>query len=208
MPITTVEIVSEGTMASAGSNAVPAFNIFHYQITTPGAAPAIIDVLTNWLAWVSPTWTLAVAARYTQDLVKGRFLDDATLPYSSIAGFGVGTAAGDSLPTECSVYFNYAPGIRSRKARGNKKFAGAAEGQTTGDVLTGAGLVLWQNFGAKLIAPFTDSNANVWSPVVVSRMPPGQYSVNPVTIVATPTVGVLLNKRIGRMKRREAHSVY
>lgn len=208
MPVTTVEIVSKAVMAPAGSTSVKAYNVFHYQITTPGGAPAIADVLTTWLAAVSPTWALATVARFNQLFVEGRFLDDANNLAVSIAGFGVGSIATDGLPSNETVYMLYQSAIRSRKARGNKKFAGAAEASTTGDILNAGGVTLWGNFRAALFANFPDSNGNTWTPGVLSRQPPAVYKTNPVTIVFNPCQSVLLNQRIGRLKRRSAASVY
>jgi len=205
---TTIEIACNGHLLAAGGGLVPIVNVFHYFRGVTAATFNKTNINTIFGTTVVAPWLLACSDRYLLDEIKIRFLDDATDPYQDFTGPGAGAIAGDTLPSYNTVFMYYKPFLRLRIARGNKKFAGIPEAHTTGDVLTGAGLALWQTLETALLAPMVDADFNRWDPTVVSKKAPAQYTVNPTTIVQNVCMDVKLNKRVGRLKRRETISVY
>jgi len=102
-------------------------------------------------------------------------------------------------------------GIRGRGAHGSNHFGPLSESDTTtpdADILNAAAITRFSAIITAINATLTDGNGNIWVPVVLSRVKPAQYKSNPTNVVTFPISQMLLNKRIGRMKRRERGSVY
>lgn len=89
---------------------------------------------------------------------------------------------------------------------GSKHFPAASEVDTTGDVLTGAGLARWQTVQTAVGATLVDALGNSWVPCVFSRKK-SQIAVNPTTIYQNDVTQVLLDKTLGQMRRRKVLTV-
>jgi hypothetical protein len=205
------EIQMLGIGASGGSTAKN-FNFrFNYKRTTTVNPLSETALGTIFNSTITPLLMACLNARYAQTVDLVRFIDDAQRPAISITRAGVGLIAGDSMPMHLAAYILKRMGIRGRGAHGSNHFGPLSESDSTSgtsDVFNAAAIARWQTFLNALILPLTDANGNVWSPVVVSRLKPAQYRVNPTLPIAYALSQCLLNKRIGRMKRREVSSAY
>lgn len=208
--ITTVEIIVFGTISSAGSNARNTVNIFHY--TTPPTSTAKTHQAVNdiFQSQCVPSLTNCLNNRWTQQHNTVRFIDDATDAAVTFAESAVGLVTGDSMPMICAAYMLLRTGLRGKHFRGSKHFGPLSESDTTkpsDDVFNAAMLALWENAAGQLIMNMNDANGNLWKPCVFSRQL-SQVKVNPTTIVVNNITQILVKKSIGRLRRREAKSVY
>lgn len=200
------EIQAAGRLTAFGSNAKSTVGIFHYRLATIvlPATKAALELIFN--TTVQLPFLAAANARYTQAGSTVRYVDDATDPVASMVRAGVGAIATDPLPTIDSVYYLFRTVLRGRNYRGSKHFPAPSEADTTGDVLTGAGLARWQTLQTALAAPIVDALGNTWVPSLLSRTL-SQLVVNPTTVVATDIQAVLLNLNIGTMRKRRTQTV-
>lgn len=201
MPATFAQIKAGWIIAAAGSNTRKIVSTYYYNRNntvlplSKGNIAAAFDVAMN------TSLLLASVSRMTQEYIGVRFIEDYTDAEVQYAYAGVGALGTDSLPDGCTVTVELQTGLRGGSYRGWKRYPGVAEASTTGDVLTGGGLTLWQAVRDAAGATFTDADGNVWSPWVVSQK---LSTLNaPVTnVVAYAVNSVVLNKNIGYMKRR------
>lgn len=206
-----LEIVVKGVIAAGGSNARNTTNIFHFRRTIAGAAEVKANIDGAFQAVVPTAMASALSVRWTQVANTIRYLDDATDPPLSFPHALVGAIAGDSLPMTNTVYFLQKTAKKGKSYRGNKKVGPIAESDTSGgtdDLLNAAALVRWALVASAFGAGFTDANLNSFLPIVVSRKPPSQLLINPVTIVSNDMTSTVVRKSIGRLRKREAKSVY
>jgi hypothetical protein len=206
-----VEIILLGGIAAGGSNNRLTANTFHYQRIASIVAPvkAHVDAIfqTNIVAPIAA----ALNARWLQSQNTVRIVDDATDPPVPFAHALPGLIAGDSMPMVNAVFILLKTGLKGRKYRGSKHLGPLSESDTTSgtdDLLNVAALARFNTIKTALLTPLTDSDGNVWTLTVLSRQPPSQLLVNPTTVVANPVSTAFVNKRIGRLRRREPKSVY
>jgi len=202
-----VEIVAKGVMASNGALAKNVANVFHYR-TVISANPIIkANIEAAFQAAIMAPVLLATSDDYGQDGTTVRFYDDAIDPPQLFAEAGVGNIATDRMPDYNTVVIQMHTPYKGKSYRGSKHFAGVVEASTTGDILTGTGVTLWNAVRDALLNGFTDSDGNVWIPEIKSNKPPAQYLVNPVTVVANDVTSTILNLTLGIMKRRKVKTV-
>lgn len=200
------EIIAQGTLAALGSNGQNVASVFHYRLALL-VAPATKLALDNaFNAGVGAACLAAYNIRYVQSQDVVRYVNDATDAGISFAHAGVGAIATDPLPSDACVSFLLRTALRGRSYRGAKRLPAINEIDTTGDVLTGAGLARWQTVQSSMFANLVDALGNVWTPSVVSRSL-SQLLVNPTTVVANDITSVLLNKNIGTMRGRRVLTV-
>ena len=202
------EVKVAATMISAGSNSKNVENIFHYQRTATVLGATKAAMSTIFQANILAPMLLAFNIRYTNPLISIRWLDDALDAYQGFPVTAVGAIATDSQPTFNAVFMELQTGLRGRSYRGSKHFPAVNESDTTGDILTGAGLARWQAIQTALALPLTDAIGNVWTLTVVSRKAPAQYKVNPTNVIATPVVAVVLDTDVGTMRRRKVKTTH
>lgn len=205
---TVVTIKIAGVMASAGGRAVNTLNVFHYRRSTTANALNKAQVSAIFQTAVVVPLALALNVRFTQVNNTVRIVNDAQDQEVAFGNAAVGAIASDSYDSRSAVYMGYQTGIRGKRFRGSKHFAPLSEVDTTGDILTGAGLARWQTVQAACAASFTDAGGNTWIPVVLQGPPLSQLRTNPTTVQTADVTTVTLNKAIGSMKRRRAGSVY
>jgi len=200
------EVSMLGSLAAAGSDAKNVASVFHYRLSVLTLPPtkAALELAFN-TAQVAAL-IAAFNSRYVQTFNTVRWIDDATDPPVATTRAGAGAIATDSLPTIDSVSMLYRTAKRGRSYRGSKHFPGGSEADTTGDVLTGAGLARWQTVQTTLAANVTDALGNVWVPAVLSRKL-SVLATNPTTVVANDVTSILLNKNVGTMRRRRVTTV-
>jgi hypothetical protein len=198
----------KGVAAAGGSNAVNIDNVYHYRRTTTVNPVNKANVEAAFQAGPVAKILLALNARYTQVSTSVRWIDDAldqALPFPET---GVGAVAGDSQSTIDAVYILFRTGVKGRSYRGSKHYAPISEADATvGDILNAAAIARFTAIMTALATPIVDADGNTWVIQVLSRVL-SQTEVNPTNIVASDVTSLLLNKRIGRMKRRETSSVY
>lgn len=200
------EVSMLGTLAAAGSNVINVASVFHYRLSVLTLPPTKVALNNAFNAAQAAALLAAYNARYTQSFNTVRWIDDATDPLASVARAGVGAIATDSLPTIDAVTMILRTGKRGKSFRGSKHFPAGSEVDTTGDVLTGAGLTRFQTVQTSLATPITDALGNVWVPSVLSRILSVTVT-NPTTIVANDVTEVLLNLNVGTMRRRKVSTV-
>lgn len=203
------EIVVRGTQAAAGSSVTPSINVFHYRRLAT-AIPMTKLALKNafWTA-VGVPLLAAANVRYTPNVLSVRMVNDATDPYADFSQAGVGAQPGDSEPSDDAVYVYLKTAVRMPGGKGGKHFGGTSEADTTGDILTGAGLGRWQAVRDALKLVLTDATGNQWQPFILSRKPIGgsQLKTNPTTIVGYDVIDALLDLNVGTMRRRRSVTV-
>lgn len=199
-------VQSVGTYASAGSGARTVVQNCMYQLAVVAALPTKAALEAAFDAGPMAAYLAAANSRFTQSMNQVRFLDDATDAFESTTRAGVGAIGTDSSPILDCVTLYFKTALRGRSYRGFKHFVGLNEADTTGDVLTGAGLARWQGVQAAYGAVIVDALGNSWTPCVVSQKL-SQLLVNPTTVVANPVSQVLLNKTVGSMRKRRVATV-
>ena len=200
------EVIMKGTIAAAGSSAKNVASVFHFRLGLITAPPTKTALETRFDAVVGAAFIAAANIRYLQQTTSVRWIDDATDPAVDFARAGAGAIATDSLPIETCVSMLMRTGLRGRSYRGAKRFAGANEADTTGDVLTGAGLARWQTVQTAVFATLVDALVNSWVPCVLSRSL-SQLEFNPTTVIHNDATQVLLNKNLGTMRKRRVLTV-
>lgn len=209
--IWTAEIQMQG-VGSAGGSTSRNFNFrLNYRRTT--TANVLSETALETAFNGAPTTAILAALnnRFTQTFNNVRFIEDAQRPAITVSRAGVGAVSGDGMPMHNAVYILKRMGIRGRGAHGSNHFGPLSESDTTAgtdDILNAAAITRFNAVITALVANITDANGNIWVPVIVSRVKPAQYKTNPTNVIYYPVSQMLLNKRIGRMKRRERGSVY
>lgn len=200
------EIQTHGVLSAFGSSARNTVTIYHMRLSALVAPATKLALEARHNTIVGLPFLAAANARYTQAGTDIRWVDDATDPPQRFARVGVGAIATDPLPTVDAVYMLLRTSLRGKNFRGSKHYPAASEADTTGDVLTGAGLVRWQTLQTALIAAQVDALGNTWVPSLLSRSL-SQLTINPTTVVATDLVTILLNLNIGTMRKRRTLTV-
>jgi len=203
----TFEIQLVSHMTSSGGRQVPVRNVFYYARSAPLAPlPLYTDIISAFDALVGTPLYAALNARYTGEFFLCRCIDDPTDQYVEVVNASVGLIATDSYDSRSAVYIQLVSGYRGRSWNGSKHFAPLSEADTTGDILTGAGLTRWEAVRDALKATFT-ATGQVFRPVIFSRKN-SDLTIMPQALVNTADVkNALLNKNIGDMRRRKAGRV-
>jgi hypothetical protein len=207
----TVQINMKGISASQGSTSHNADFVFFFSrpLGAAIAQPNPVTMEGLFQTNIAIPITNALNARYTQSGNEVRFLDDALNATTLVPRALPGAIAGDSLPQHMTAYMLLKTAFRGKSFRGNKKFFPLSESDTTAgtaDLLNVAALARWLTVANAILAGFTLAG-DLWLPQIFSRIN-SQVKVNPTQVQVVPVVTILTNKRIGRMKKREAGSVY
>jgi len=200
------EITVVGAAAAGGSNAKPSYNVFHFRRTTTSGTLAKAAIAAAFEASIGAAMEDALNVDYSATSVNIRMIDDADDMNTAVTVALAGAAAGERLPVHACVTIHLYTALRGQSYRGRKHFSPASEADTTDDILVGAGLANWQALRDAILAGFTDSNGNIWVPVVVSPSL-SQLSVNPTTVIRNDVTSCVLNKNIGSINRRKAATV-
>lgn len=197
------EIVLKASVASGGGDATSTANVFHFKrdgTVNPWSAAAICTAFATAIG-------VPLKAALHQDagsfLLSMRNVNDAMSAPVEQTMAGAGAIATERMPSYVSVCMHLKTGVRGKNYRGRKHFSPIAEADTTGDILTGAGLTRWEAVRDAILAGFTDADTNVWVPVVVSPSL-STLGTNPTTVIYTAVNSILLNTEVGTMKRRHA----
>lgn len=208
--VNVAEISVKGKMDSGGSDAVNTNFIFHYRRTATAVDPDKTALKVIFKSSVLSVIILALNQRWNASLIDIRWVNDATDPYLSISDTSQGAIAGDSLQSDDSAYLLHRTSLRGRKYRGSKHLAPLSESDVTTpdeDIWNAACLTRLAAINTALLTTLTDTTGNSWKYTILSRTD-SQIKVNPTTVVVNDVTSALVNKRIGRMKRRYVKSVY
>lgn len=202
-----IEVAVKGTAAAAGSNVVKAENVFTFRRTTNVNPVNKVNIDTAFQAGILAAMAVALSARYAANSLTIRILDDPQDAGTSFVSAVVGAVAGDSASMKSAVYMQLKTTLRGPSFRGSKHFAPYVEADTTGDVLTGAGLARWQALQGALNVVMVDLDGNTWVQTVYSRTLSLPQLLPIATIVSNDVTSVLLNKNMGTMRRRKISRV-
>lgn len=208
--VTQIEVAAFGIVAAGGSNTRASVATFQYRRTATVLTISKTAVETAFQAAIMIPLTNALNARYAQTFNTVRFLNDATDFPNQVTRAVAGQIAGESLTTAESLFLLLRTGLRGKSYRGSKKLFPFSETDTTlatADLWNAGALARFATLAAAILAGFTDATGNVWIPQVVSRKL-SQLTVNPTTVIGNDVTSVLVNKRVGTMRKRKVKSVY
>jgi hypothetical protein len=201
-----MEIKLNGTQDAAGSTATKSLNVFYYRLTTLAGAIDKTSLAASFRTNVIVPYLAAANARYKPNSVTIRNVTDATDMPATVTQAGNGAVATDSEPSDDAVVILMLSAIRGRMCRGMKHFGGTSEADTTGDILTGAGLAAWALVRDGMKTNCTDANGNVYTPFVLSRSWSSLKA--PVKIFGVNVTTCTLLKNIGTMRKRRSKTIY
>ena len=205
-----VEIIASGIVAAGGSNTKASASVFDFRRTATVLTINKANVEAAFQTAIMIPITNALNARYTQTFTTVRILDDAQDFPSQVTRAVAGAIAGESLTTAESLFLLARTALRGKSFRGNKKLFPFSETDTTlatADLWNAGALGRFATIAAAWLAGFTDADGNIWKPFIVSRKL-SQLKVNPTTVVSNQVASVLVNKRVGTMRKRKVKSVY
>jgi len=208
--VTVAEISVKGKMDSGGSDAINTNFLFHYRRTATAVDPDKTALKVIFKSTVLTVIAAALNQRWNASLIDIRWVNDATDPYLSITDATAGAITGDSLQSDDAAYLLHRTALRGRKYRGSKHLAPFSESDVTTpdeDIWNSGCLTRLAAINTALLTTLTDTTTNAWKYTILSRTD-SQLKVNPTTVVVNDVTSALVNKRIGRMKRRYVKSVY
>jgi hypothetical protein len=209
--IKTVEIHVQGVAGAGGSDSRASDTVFFFnRQNTALALPTKTQLDTAFQAQCVVAMGALLNNRWLQSRNAVRWLDDAEDAFVFLSHAVVGAIAGDSMPTDESMFLYRKTGLRGRQFNSKSHLFPLSESDTTSgtdDLLNAACLARAATLNAAILAGFTDASGNVWQPVVFSKKG-SIYKTNPTTIVTNLVTQCLVNKRIGSMIHRKVKSVY
>ena len=207
---TVCEIQMQGRSDSGGGDVKNFSFIFHYRRTAIIIPPVKASLDAVFQAGPGVNIVAALNNRYTQMRNTLRWVNDAFDPPVPFAHVPVGGVAGDGLSTLLAVYMLFRSNYRGKSFRGAKHFGPMSEADSTAlgdDVLNAAAIARFNTISAALAAPLVDADGNNWVLTILSRAL-SSIDTNPTVVTTTDVSVILLNTRLGRMKRRQIQSVY
>lgn len=201
------ELIINGKQGAAGSSVAPAYNVCHFFRTNTLNPWNNLIIADRFAATFGADLKAASNVRYDPQGISCRCLNDAQ-DLGALGTFaGPGAITTDGEPSDDAVVLVLKSAVRGKSFQGRKHFGATNESDTTGDILTGAGLARWTTVRDSYLAGFTDSDGNVWKPCVVSRLQ-SQLKTNPTKVTYAEVVKVKLILNIGTMRRRRTKTLY
>lgn len=204
------EVIMRGLIAAGGSNSVNTQFVFQYRRTAVVVTPTKTALATVFQAGPGAAIVAALNARWSEQTVSVRWIDDALDQEVPFANVNAGAIAGDSLASHIAQFMLFRTGIKGRSYRGGKHFGPFSETDVTAgtdDVFNAACLARITTIATALATPLVDATPNTWKLQVFSRVL-SQTRQNPTNIVANDVATILINKRVANMKRRQVKSAY
>lgn len=208
--VNTVEWILQGLIASGGSNSKNTVNVFHFRRTATAVDPSKSAINTILTTNILTPLALALNNRWSAVHSTVRYVNDATDAPQLFSQSAVGAVTGDGLSSLTAIFILQKSGLRGKNYRGGKHFGPLSEADVTAaadDILNAAAITRFAAVVSAMQAANTDSTGNIWVPTILSRSL-SQLTVNPTTVITNDVASTLLNKRIGRLKKREVQSVY
>lgn len=206
-----IEVHVHGDCAAGGSNDRKTDTVFYFQRTNPALAlPTKAQIDTAFQAAIVVPLGAALNARWLQSRNSIRYINDPTDAFVDFSHAVVGSIGGDSMSTIAAAFLVQRTGMRGGSFRSTKHLFPMSESDTTSgtDDLWNAGcLTRLTAINTALLTGFTDASGNVWRCTVVSRKL-SDFKVSPSVVAAYLMTQGLVNKRVGRMLKREVQSIY
>lgn len=203
------EVVMNAFAVARGGQAKPLANVFQFYRTS-GILPRVkANVEAAFQSAIGDIVLAALNVDYTQTGTSIRWMDDATDAPVSFVEAGVGAIANDRAPDHVCATIQLKSGRRGWASRGSKHFGPIAEDDTLGDVLDAGAITRFQTLADAILAGFTDSDGNVWAPIIVSRAELSHpvFSTNPTYWIWAQVTNVVVNHSLGSMRRRKIKTV-
>lgn len=211
-PANVMQVEAKGVRSSQGSSSVKLNFVFHYRRTTVGSGLTKAALETVFQSAIMGPILAALNNTYTQTNTDIRQVNNVLDGVQTFPEVGVGAVTGDSMPSTESAYILMRSGNRGGNFRGSKHFGPLSESDTTAatsDILNAAAITRFAAIVTAISTPLTDALGNVWQNTILSRTYPAtQLRYNPTNFWVGDVVEVILNKRIGTMRRRRVASVY
>lgn len=207
MAIRYVEIVSQAFAVARGSDQKNIFNIWHWRTAADAVSVNKSNIQAAFQTAIMTPMLAFLNVDYTQTANTVRFFDDALDAPIPFVQTGVGLVTGDRLETFIAAVVRLKSANKGKFARGNKHLGPVSESQSSGDVLTSGAITLLTAIATAVGAGFTDSDGNLWLPIVKSSHAPAQYMTNPVTVVSFDVIAAVVNHTLGSMRRRKVKTV-
>jgi len=204
------EVQMRGLVAAKGSNSRNSVSIWHFKRGSTSGTLSEAAIETAFQAAIAVPVTDALNERYSQTFNTVRMIEDVSRLEYQNARAVAGAITGDSMPTTMMAFLLARTVYRGKNFLGKKKLFPFSESDTTAataDLWNAGCLTRLGTIASAWLAGFTDSNGNVWAPIVVSRAQ-SQLRYNPTIVTYASITATLVNKRIGRMRKREVASVY
>lgn len=205
-----LECLIIGHTTAGGSNSINTVQTLHYRRQAIVNPLSLSNFATACLAVIQAPILAALNNRWTWDRFFVRVLNDATDPGISVAVGLPGGVAGDGMTSVNAAFLYIKSALRGKSYRGGIHLGPLSEADTTGapvDLFNAAAIIRLNAVATALLTVVTDASPNSYRLEIVSR----KYSKttkNPTLVIANQATTVLLNTRVGRLKRREAKSVY
>lgn len=148
----------------------------------------------------------ATNVRYVPTTTNIRNILDIGDGEQSFAIAGAGAIATDAEPSDDAVVVSLLSGVRGRQGRRFIHFGGSSEVDTTGDILTGGGLALWQAVRDGAKAVIVDALGNTWTPFVRCNFG-AEYIKPPIVVRGYDVVTGYLATVVGTMRKRKAKGI-
>lgn len=203
------QIVSYGVMAASGSGSKNIVNVYNWRRTNIVNPLSKVNIESAFQTAIMVPVTAALAASYTQSKNSVRFFDDATDPPFDVARAVAGAIATVRAESFLAAVIRFKTGIKGRSGMGRKHYGPIADADAEGDVLLAGAITRFGTVKTAVLAGFTDSDSNVWVPIVLSTKLTGgsQLLFNPTTVIANDITSGILNKTVGTMRRRKTATV-
>lgn len=195
-----------GSLAAAGSNVKASGNTLYYRLSTQVVAPTKTALNTVFAANVIVALLAACNVRWTPVSNNIRNIADASDAELPFVLAGAGAIATDSSPSDDAVVVCLLSGARGKQGKAYKHFGGLNEIDTTGDVLTGAGLARWQAVRDAVKLVLTDALGNIWTPFIRCNLQ-AEYVTPPIIVRGYDANGGYLATIPGTMAKRKAKGV-
>jgi len=205
------EVKLRGQIASGGGRAIPTSTSFFYRRTTVSPVPSKSALAVKFEAEVVAKIALLVNARWSALGLDIRCVNDADDPFVTFSSAAVGAIAGDGLSSISNTFFLLRTGLRKTVRFGGRHIGPLSESQVTTpneDIINAAALVVAGNLATAIGLQLTDTVPLTWVPVILRRLKPAQYRVNPTNAIFADVTQVLVNKRVSKLKRRQIESAY
>jgi hypothetical protein len=200
-----VQIAMKGSAIARGSNVVSITNVYTFERTTTANPRVKANVESAFQTAIGDTVLTALNEDYVQSSNDVRWLDDATDIPAAFPETGVGAQAGERYETFTAAYVLMRTAFRG--TRGSKHYGPVAEADVNGDQLTSGALTRFAAVAAAILAGFTDSDGNVWFPVVIQAAS-AVLDSNPTLFNPAGVVSCQARKTMGTMRRRKVKGVY
>jgi len=203
LDVSVAQIIMDYNVIARGSNSRRMSNTFYYRRTAIVLGVDKASLGASFESVVGSVFLAAANEDVTTPKTKIRWLNVRTDPTVERAMTGPGAIAGQRLPLDTTVVMNIGTNKRLPRYKSRKFFGGGNEADTTGDVLTGAGLGRWQSLRDALLLPLSDTPGNVWIPVTLQGALEGtRLKVNPCILYTEDVTTCVLNLNVSDLDRR------